>query len=332
MSLAIFAIIFALSFFIIKPYLVSVIAAAVLAYLFHPLYVKINYKTKKDWASALIICAIIILAVIIPSILIIKSLAGQAVTAYNSAAEYLANNPQNIEAAQNMKDALGVDMGIDKLMLQVANFFTSTSKNFLASMPNKILNFFIMIIFLYYLLKDGDLIAQRIENFVPLKRNLKSKMLDDIKKVTSAVIRGSLLTALVQGVIGGIGFAIFGIHSPIFWGFIMAIFALIPMFGTAIIWLPAALILLGKGIISGQGILIGKGIGLLIYGTLLISLIDNFLKPKLIGNETQMHPAIILVGILGGINLFGIIGIILGPLTLALFVTLIKIYGEEHGI
>jgi len=137
---------------------------------------------------------------------------------------------------------------------------------------------------------------------------------------------------LRQGVIGAIGFIIFGVGSPIFWGMMMAIFALIPFLGTAIIWVPASLILLIKGFLSNNGWMIGKGIGLFLYGLLIVSTLDNIIKPKLIGHKGKIHPAVVLLGILGGLNLFGFIGIFIGPIILAVFIALSKVYSDEYGI
>lgn len=331
-TLGILILITVLAFFIVKPFFVSIIGAAILAYLFHPLFLRLRKYVKKEWVAALIICVLIILAVIIPALIIIKSLATQAIGAYTASSGYLNKEDESRSGLLSFKEKIGIDIKIDDILLSVASFFADTSKKIITSLPNKILNFFIMIFMLYYLLKEGEVLSEKIENMIPLKKGLKAKILDETKEVTRAVIYGSLLTALIQGIVGGIGFAIFGIPSPIFWGFLMALFALIPMVGTGIIWVPAAIILLVDGIINSEGILIGKGIALLIYGILVISLIDNFIKPKLIGSKVRMHPAIILIGILGGLSFFGITGIILGPLILALFTTLIKIYGEEHGI
>jgi predicted PurR-regulated permease PerM len=330
-TVGIFIIIAVLAFFIIKPFLVSIIGALVLAYLFHPLFLKLKKYVKKDAVSAIIICAIIILAVIIPSLFIIKSLATQAIGAYTSSASYLTEQ-NTFGVLSDFEDKIGINIKLENILLSVASFFAESSKEFLASFPNKILNFLIMIFLLYYFLKEGGELQARIEKLIPLKKSLKEKIIGETKEVTRAVIYGSILTAIVQGIVGGIGFAMFGIPSPIFWGFLMAIFALIPMIGTGIIWAPAAIILFAEGLIVGDSSLIGRGIGLFIYGLLIIGLIDNFIKPKLIGEKSNIHPAIILIGIMGGLSFFGLIGIFLGPLILGLFITLIKVYGEEHGV
>ena len=147
--------------------------------------------------------------------------------------------------------------------------------------------------------------------------------------MTSAVIYGSLIIAIIQGMLGGIGFWVVGLPSPLIWAIVMIFAALIPYIGSSIIWFPAALILIFSGYVDSEPILIIKGAGLILYGTFIIGLIDNILKPKIIGDKGGLHPVLVLLGVIGGLNLLGFIGIIIGPIILAMLVTFIKIYEEE---
>ena len=137
--------------------------------------------------------------------------------------------------------------------------------------------------------------------------------------------------ALAQGALGTIGFYIFGVKSAIFWGVIMAIFALIPFIGPAIIWVPASLFLIINGIIANSYWEIGMGIGLFVYGVAIISTIDNILRIKLIGGKSEVHPLTGLIGIIGGIELFGLIGIFVGPILLSLLITLFKDFSGKYA-
>jgi len=149
--------------------------------------------------------------------------------------------------------------------------------------------------------------------------------------VTFAVFYGNIFVAIIQGILGGVGFFVLGVESPVLWGFVMILFALIPYFGTAIIWLPAALNLLFKGYLENDASYTARGIILIVYGILVISSIDNILKPRLIGSKAQVHPVLVLLGVLGGLSLFGFIGLILGPVMLALLMTFVDIYEEEKA-
>ena len=156
-------------------------------------------------------------------------------------------------------------------------------------------------------------------------------MLDKFSEVTSAVLYGNISTALMQGILGGLGFWIIGMSSPILWGFVMMLFALVPYFGTAIVWLPAALNLIFIGYLQNDNSSTIRGIILVAYGILVISSIDNILKPRLIGAKGKVHPVLVLLGVLGGLSLFGFIGLILGPVMLALLMTFVGIYEEEKA-
>jgi predicted PurR-regulated permease PerM len=142
------------------------------------------------------------------------------------------------------------------------------------------------------------------------------------RDVITAVLYGQLLIAVLQGLVGGLGFLIFGIENPVFWGFTMGVLSFIPLLGPPAVWLPAAIYLIYAGNLV-------SGIGLIIYGVVIVMNIDNFLKPKLIGGKSGMHPIVVLVGILGGITLFGFAGFIIGPIILALALLIIKFYNED---
>ena len=150
-----------------------------------------------------------------------------------------------------------------------------------------------------------------------------------ISNVIYAVIHGTIILALIQGVIAAIGYwLIGGMDAPIFWGLMTALTALIPIIGTAMIWIPASLILVINSIIMSDTSGLVRGIALFAYGALVISSIDNFLRPKIVGDRARIHPIIVLLGVFGGLVVFGLIGGIVGPLILALIVTFSGMYRQ----
>ncbi|PLW79317.1 hypothetical protein C0585_08280 [Candidatus Woesearchaeota archaeon] len=314
---------------LIFPFLISIITSALAAYLFYPLYEKIYKKINKQRLSALLTTLIITLLILLPAIAIINGLAIQAKSAYTIIVDNVGNQEQLENLQALTKEKLGLDFDLGKVITDFASFITSFTKDFLTSLPNKIIQIFLFFFLFYYYLKEGPEIIKNLKELLPLSKDNSKKILKKVDELLKAIVFGSLLTALVQGAIGGIGFLIFGIDSPLFWGFVMAIFALIPMIGTAVVWLPASLILIITGYINSNAWMIGKGIGLAIYGALIISLVDNFLKPYLIGDKAKLHPAIVLIGILGGISLMGFVGIIIGPIIMALALSIIEIYKLE---
>ena len=144
-----------------------------------------------------------------------------------------------------------------------------------------------------------------------------------------AVIYGSIIIAIIQGTLGGIGFAIFGVPSPLLWGVVMIFASLIPYIGSSIIWFPAALMLIFNGYFNSEINPIIKGILLILYGILIVGTADNILKPKIIGDKGGLHPVLVLLGVVGGLSFLGFIGMFVGPIILAMLVVFIKIYEEE---
>jgi len=175
---------------------------------------------------------------------------------------------------------------------------------------------------LYYLLKDGKKLTKAVITYSPLADKYDKQILEKLSIAVNSVIKGSLLISIIQGILAGIGFWIFGVPNPALLGAATVIASLIPAVGTAVIILPACFYLF----LTSHFL---AGIGLLLWGLLLVGLIDNFLRPKLIEKDIHLHPFLILLSVIGGISLFGAFGFILGPLVLSLLFALLDIYKEE---
>jgi predicted PurR-regulated permease PerM len=186
-----------------------------------------------------------------------------------------------------------------------------------------IINFIIMCITIFYFLKDGGTLAIFIKKLLPFSEQQKDKLEERVKEMVIAAIYGGLAVAVAQGILGGIAFYTFGLPSPAFWGTVMAIFSLVPLFGCTTIWLPTGIYLLITGSIA-------KGIGFLVYCVVFITSIDNIIKPLVIGGRTKLHTLLVFFSVLGGINFFGFVGFILGPLITALCLSLLEIYTFEE--
>jgi predicted PurR-regulated permease PerM len=181
--------------------------------------------------------------------------------------------------------------------------------------------FFLFLYSSYFFLIDGHRMLDRIMYYLPLEESKESRLLDRFTSVTRATLKGTVVIGVLQGSLGGMAFAVVGIEAAVFWGTIMTILSIIPPFGVVLVWLPAAIILA----IGGEYL---KAVGLTLFCGLVVSSLDNLLRPRLIGKDTRMHDLLILFSTLGGITLFGPIGFILGPIIAALFVTVWQIYGE----
>ncbi len=182
-----------------------------------------------------------------------------------------------------------------------------------------LLNAFIGILALYYFLIQGGAFRRWIVSFSPLPDNYDDVILNHLRTTVDSVIRGSLVIALAQGIIAGVGFAIFGVPNPALWGTVTAIAALIPGIGTAIVVLPMIIYLFATGATA-------DGIGLTIWGVVAVGLIDNIIRPMLIKSGAKVHPLAIFISVLGGLTVFGPLGFLIGPLVMSLFFTLLDIY------
>jgi predicted PurR-regulated permease PerM len=180
---------------------------------------------------------------------------------------------------------------------------------------------FIMLYTMFFFLMDGDKLLDRILYYLPLKDHDERRMLEKFTSVTRATLKGTAVIGILQGGLAGSAFAIVGISSAVFWGAIMAVLSIIPGIGSALVWGPAAVILAATGHFA-------KAIGLAVFCAVVVGSLDNLLRPILVGKDTQMHELMIFFGTLGGILMFGVVGIIIGPIVTALFITAWDMYGE----
>jgi predicted PurR-regulated permease PerM len=186
------------------------------------------------------------------------------------------------------------------------------------------LNFIFMVFTVFFLLKDGTVFLSRIRDYMPFSEEQKDRLTMQVRDIIISTLYGGVIVALVQGTIAGLAFYFLGIPSPVVWGLATSIASFIPLIGAAAVWVPAT----GYLFVSGAVL---KGFILAIIGVFGISLIDNVLKPIIIGGRTKMPVLVIFFSVLGGIKLFGLIGLIMGPLVVALFVSVIEIFRNIEG-
>ncbi len=342
--LGVFVLLIFLSFLVIKPFINAILASMIIAYVFYPVFNLLNKKIRNKTICALFVSLFIILLIMIPFSFLLQSSASEAQYMYIRAKQKILTG-EIFDVDCTGKDTLlcrsseymkiWVEDPEVKFYLQdmIGRFTTMAiekTSQIVFSLPGILLQIVIIFFIIFYLLKDGPELIKRIKDLLPLKRKHKAMVFQKIRETTHAVMYGSIVIALIQGALGAFGFWLFGIETFYIWGMVMAIFALVPFVGTAIIWIPAALYLIAKGSSEGNTMLIWHGVGLLIYGTFIISSADNILKPKLIGDRAGLHPVLVLLGVLGGLSLFGFAGFIIGPLVLSALKSFIDIYQKER--
>ena len=319
--LAIFFFLIYISFLIVKPFILAVITSFIVAYLIYPVYIRLDAFIKNRNLRAFVLIFLLFVVILVPSFFIAEKLIAQSVQLYHNTVDLDLGQLNKL-----VKTYFDLDIQLEQYVREItSNFLNALLKDvsdFAFSLPKKLVVMFVSIFVTYYLLKEGDVIIHQIKKYLPLKEDDKNELIERLKNVTYATVYGVIATAIIQGIVGMIGMFIFKIESPILLGVIMIITAMLP-FGAAIVWLPAALI----KIFSGD---LFNGIGFLIYSLIIVSLIDNFIRPSLISKRSRTHPIIILLGVLGGLSLFGFIGILIGPLILAVFMAFLDFYIKEY--
>ncbi|MBN1157727.1 AI-2E family transporter, partial [Candidatus Woesearchaeota archaeon] len=204
------------------------------------------------------------------------------------------------------------------------------TSGFLLSIPGRILDTFIALFTMFFLLIEGESLVKQFWSIALFKEKHRDLIMKKLGEVSFAVVYGSIVVSLVQGVVAGIGYFIFGLKSPIVWGALTAVAALVPIVGTALVWVPVSVSHALLGLISQDMARFWNGLGLFVYSMIVVSNTDNLIKPKIIGSRSNVHPVVVLVGVIGGLKVFGILGFVLGPVVLALCVTIASVCLKER--
>ena len=331
MLLVILALLGYLSYQIISPFLVPIAWAVVFSIVFYPVYAFISRHVKvKSIASSitvLLIFVVIIAPVSCLSIILIGEL--QKVGDYTNSGgldffrelyDKIITSPQyekisSLIGEHNMPTA---DMIMDN-MKKIGTILVENLSIRITNIISAAINFLFMIFTLFFLFRDGPGFLNKVRDYMPFSDEQKSRLTKQVKDMVASTVYGGVTVAMIQGFLGGLAFYIIGFTSPVLWGIVMSIVSFIPLLGTLGVWGPAAIYLLMRGEYL-------TGIGLILYGTFVIGLVDNFLRPMLIGSRTKMPTIIIFFSVLGGIEAFGIIGLIMGPLIMAVFISVFEIF------
>jgi predicted PurR-regulated permease PerM len=193
-----------------------------------------------------------------------------------------------------------------------------------ASTASAILDFFMLLYTLFFLLLDGPALLRKVTSYLPLHQAEKELVLDKFVSVTRATLRGTLVIGVIQGTLGGLAFWAVGIDGALFWGTVMVVLSVLPVVGGALVWVPAAIVLALQG--EWQ-----RALGLTLFCALIVGSVDNVLRPRLVGRDTEMHDLMILFSTLGGIAAFGPMGFIIGPILAAVFITSWEIFGTAFS-
>lgn len=332
--LLLIAAVFALFYHVMAPFFVPLAWGAILVITLQPFYDRFRPRFKRRGVPAILMTILVSVLIIGPVVYLIAALVGEAAGLYDKVQAGMSGHPFSwievrshplikglLERLNTVVDTTKWDLEtvVTSILKQISGYVVSNTAAFLANIGRVILQFVLILLTMYYLFKDGDKLVEQVRESIPLSKGRARQMLEQVTGVIRATIYGGLLVAAIQGALGGLMFWILGIPSPVFWGTVMGFLSLIPVLGAFMVFIPAAAILA----LSGFYI---KAIILLAFGFGVVSQIDNFLKPMFISGRTQLHPLLLFFSILGGLQVFGFLGIVLGPVVAALFIGVFELY------
>lgn len=335
--LALVLLISALFLDMIQQFLMPMFMAGLFSAILSPIHRWLTRKTggRSNLASVLVITGLVSL-VLVPLSLLVGVVAGQAISVSQSVTPWVQafiNEPTAITAYMEKLPYYQEILPYRAVIIEKAGLVVGNISSFLINSLSSvtkqtvtaIFSSIIMLYVMFYFLTMGEALLMKILYFLPLQDQDERLLLRRFTSVTKATLKGTMIIGALQGGICGLAFALAGIQGPVFWGTVMAVMSIIPAFGTAIVWVPALIILALKGEYLGVTILA------VLCGAVAGNL-DNLLRPRLVGKDTQMHDLFVLFGTLGGISMFGLLGIIIGPIIAALFITIWEIYGKAFEV
>ncbi len=322
-----------LSYQIVIPFLVPIAWATVLVVMFYPLYEKIQSRLKRPWLSSLVLCVIAFFLIILPLFFLGLSLVQESIRYSEIASEWYRSgamdkfldpfNDRLIETKTALEQTFGITLptpeeAIKQFAIKASTVIWGQTASIIGVVAMTVINFFTMLFTMFFFFTDGPKIVDAIKRITPLTRPLTDNLFNELKSTIYASMYGGVVVAAIQGLVGGILFLIVGLPGALLWGSVMGFMSIIPIIGAVPVYGTAGIILL----LSGS---VGKGVAVLLVGGLVISQIDNFLRPALMAKRTSMHSLLLFFAIAGGVGVFGLMGIVVGPLVAAVLLALVKI-------
>ncbi|UCG72811.1 MAG: AI-2E family transporter [Chromatiales bacterium] len=309
--------------------------AIVLGILFLPVKNRLERRLpgKPSLVAALTV-VLIFFTVLVPALLVASAVASEAALLLERIQAGEFDPGVILEWVQNLippitewaaRFGINLNEWQDKLSgaaLKGSQFIASLALTAGQNVARFVVMFFLMLYVLFFVVRDGEVVLGHAEQAMPLTDSLERRLGQKFAEVARATLKGTVIVGIVQGALGGIIFAILGIQGAVFWGCVMVIMSVVPAIGPGLVWFPAALVLLATGSVT-------KGLVLIAYGVLVIGLVDNLLRPLLVGRDTKMPDYLVLLSTLGGLAMFGITGFVLGPVVAALFLTVWQMFEAE---
>jgi predicted PurR-regulated permease PerM len=324
-----------LFYMIYRPFLKPLIWGAVFAGVFYPLNARIGRKLKRKNIRAILMCIIVVAVIGVPAVFLSIGLIGEVVNVapkFSKAVESgkldMVFRPEAFGWNERIKEALGpyvdvsnldIEMMISNNLRRLSAFLLGGLSDLFGNVSLAIFNFSLSLLSMFFFFRDGDRMAARFKDLLPMSESFKDSLTFQVTEVIRASIYGGVLVACIQGALGGFLFWAMGLPSPIFWGAMMALLSLLPLVGPWFVYLPAtAYLMLSGGIV--------RGIILLAVGIVIVSQSDNLVRPLIIGGRTKIPTLLLLFSIIGGIKMFGLLGLVLGPVIASILLAFLEVY------
>ncbi|MFB6100169.1 MAG: AI-2E family transporter [Candidatus Nanohalobium sp.] len=308
----------------LKPFLGYILGALLLAFILMPLQDRLS-NLIGDKLSALTLIVLTFVAVSVPFALIFGAVANDAQDVIGEVNQTQLFDIQKAE--QIIMEYTGQQVNLEQEIREVLNQFVSTTlggvSEFLNVLTGIAIGFSVMLFLLYYLLKDGKEFTGYLKGIIPLPEDIVNRLHRKTYQTTWAVIKGHILVAVIQGLIAGVGLWFTGVPNFAFWTFVMILLAFIPIIGAFMVWGPASIYLLA----INRPI---AAIVLAVYGSIVVGLTDNFLRPLLVDRSGDLHPAVILIGVIGGVYVFGAAGLFIGPVVFGVLKAVLEVFKSNY--
>jgi predicted PurR-regulated permease PerM len=315
-----------LSYLIFEPFLAALAWAIVLVVVFHP----VNEWLSRRWGrtmAAIASTAAVTLILIVPTLLVMGAFVQQGVSAVEEIQRGVTSghfqwvNNLWSQIQERFPDASPGDLAttLHRYAEQAAGYLATRLGAVLRHTAVFLFHLSVSILAMYYLFRDGDSIVKRLRELLPFEDAHRARMIQESRDLIFASVISTLVAAAVHAVIGGLAFALTGVQAPLFWGVMMGFFSFVPVVGSSLIWVPAAI-----GLIAGGHI--GRGILLVLICGLLVALVDNVVRPWLISGRAEMGGLVVFISVLGGISVFGLLGVVLGPIVVATAASMLDLY------
>ena len=314
-----------LAFFILKPILLASILGIILAFIFMPVYDWLKEKIRYKNLSAFILCLLLIIIIILPFWFLTPIFINQSVKIYLASQQADFITPfktifPNLFASEEFSSEFGAIL--QSFVTGIANSVVKAFSRLILDSPVLLLQSLVVFFTFFFVLRDKQEFLSYLKSLLPFSEEVQKKLFKQTKEITFSVLYGQIIIGLLQGILVGVGFFLFGVPNALLMTLLAAIAGVFPVIGTTIVWLPIA----GYLLISGNTF---SAIGVGVFGVL-SSVVDNLLKPVIVSRRTQMHSSLVLFGMIGGLFLFGMIGFILGPLVLAYLLILVEVYRNKR--